>query len=325
MASDPGTPAQFKAAKATAIQIGKIRAAFDPKWKDVTTKLRAAIKEKQADKIDLYLSALDGQIKALNKALRAATLARGNLREIELDEDFVADNLKEVEAALTIVSDAVTSFTRQYDEGKTLQNEAEKAGARFSGGADQAMVNLSGLEEEADEHKDELAALFKKQDGVHARAATAAESHDAKGLEKAQKEHAGLGIDITLTLYDGYVKRMRKFGTDAAKNNEYSKELKEKLADGIADIERTVGACDGWARMLDEAAKDVKNLQVEELDVAKAIKTLAIDKANEAAFKKVLLGPPVGYELGLEQIGKKLDPKQKGKEMVAKLKSAKVL
>jgi len=144
MASDPGTPAQFKAAKATAIQIGKIRAAFDPKWKDVTTKLRAAIKEKQADKIDLYLSALDGQIKALNKALRAATLARGNLREIELDEDFVADNLKEVEAALTIVSDAVTSFTRQYDEGKTLQNEAEKAGARFSGGADQAMSTCPG-------------------------------------------------------------------------------------------------------------------------------------------------------------------------------------
>ena len=43
-------------------------------------------RQKQADKVDLYLSALEGQIKALNKALRAATLARGNLREIELDE-----------------------------------------------------------------------------------------------------------------------------------------------------------------------------------------------------------------------------------------------
>ena len=43
------------------------------------------------------------------------------------------------------------------------------------------------------------------------------------------------------------------------------------------------------------------------------------------ALAILLLGPPVGYELGLEQIGKKLDPKQKGKEMVAKLKSAKVL
>ena len=101
------TAAQFAKAKVVAAQIGKVRAAFDPKWKDVVTKLRAAIKAKQNDKIDLYLAALEGRLKELNKVLRAATLARAELREIGMDKDFVAENLKEVETAVTTVSEAV--------------------------------------------------------------------------------------------------------------------------------------------------------------------------------------------------------------------------
>ena len=74
--AEPTTAAQFTKAKLVAVQIGKIRTAFDPKWKEVVGKLRAAIKAKQNDKIDLYLSALEGRIKELNKILRAATIAR---------------------------------------------------------------------------------------------------------------------------------------------------------------------------------------------------------------------------------------------------------
>ena len=129
--AESSTAAQFAKAKVTAAQIGKVRAAFDPKWKDVVTKLRAAIKAKQNDKIDLYLAALDGRIKELNKILRAATISRGELREIEMDEDFVAANLAEVEKAVTAVSDAVEGLTAEFDEGKTLQNEAEAASASF--------------------------------------------------------------------------------------------------------------------------------------------------------------------------------------------------
>ncbi len=321
----PETAAQFRKAKLVATQIGKVRAAFDPKWKDVTTRLKAAIKAKQADKIDLYLSALDGRIKELNKALKAATLARGNLREIEFDEEFVAENLAEVDGALTTVSEAVESFAKQFEEGKDLQNEAEKAGARFSGGADQAMVALSDLEGEMDEAKDEFAALNRKQDTIYQRAAQAADSRDAKGLEKAQKEHAALNIDISLMLHDGRMKRVRKFGTDAAASKEFSEELKKKLKDGVADIEREAGALSVYVDSLKKAVDGVKALSVQPIDVAKAAKVLSLDRASEAALKKVLAGPASGFESGLEQIGKKLEPKQKGKDMLAKLKSAGVL
>jgi chromosome segregation ATPase len=323
--ADPGTAAQFAKAKVSAAQIGKVRAVFDPKWKDVVTKLKAAIKAKQSDKIDLYLAALDGRIKELNKILRAATLARGDLREIEMDEDFVAANLTEVEKAVTTVSEAVDGLTEQFDEGKTLQNEAEAASTKFQGGANQAMTNLSSLDGEMDDAKDELSALFKKQDAIHSRAVKASESRDAKGLEKAQKEHAALGIDIALNLHQGLLKRVKEFGEKAASSSAYSDDLKKKLKDGVKDIQNKAVGVNVYVEQLGLASIRVKELSVGEIDAGKAAKALSLDRDGEAALKKVLNGPSSGFEAGLEAIGKKLDPKQKGKDMLAKLKSAGVL
>jgi len=323
--ADSATAVRFAKAKVTAAQIGKVRAVFDPKWKDVVTKLKAAIKAKQNDKIDLYLAALDGRIKELNKILRAATLARGDLREIELDEDFVAEHLSEVEKAVTTVSEAVDGLTEEFDEGKTLQNDAEAASTKFQGSASQAMTNLSALDGEMDDAKDELSALFKKQDPIHSHAAKAVESHDAKALEKAQKEHAALGIEVALVLHEGLLKRVKEFGEKSAANAGYSDELKKKLKDGVKDIQNKAVGVNVYVEQLGLASKRVKELSVEAIDVGKAAKALAIDRNGEAALKKVLNGPASGFESGLEQIGKNLEPKQKGKDMLAKLKSAGVL
>jgi hypothetical protein len=325
MAADPDTAPKFKKAKVVAVQIGKVRAVFDPKWKDVVTKLRAAIKAKNNDKIDLYLAALEGRLKELNKILRAATLARGELREIELDEDFVAENLAEVDKALTTVSEAVDGLTAQFDEGKTLQNEAEAASTKFQGGADQAMTNLSALDGEMDDAKDELSALFKKQDPIHSRALKAVESRDAKALDKAQKEHAALGIDIALVLHEGLVKRVKEFGEKAEKNAGYSDDLKKKLKDGVKDIQNKAVGVGVHVELLGQTVKRVKELSIDAIDAGKAAKALSVDRESEAALKKVLSGPGSGFEIGLEQIGKKLKPPQKGRDMLAKLKSAGVL
>ena len=323
--AESATAAEFAKAKVTAAQIGKVRAAFDPKWKDVVTKLKAAVKAKQNDKIDLYLAALEGRLKELNKILSAATLARGKLREIELDEDFVAAHLSEVEKAVTTVSEAVDGLTEEYDEGKTLQNEAEAASTKFQGNANQAMTNLSALDGEMDDAKDELSALFKKQDPIHSRAAKAVETRDAKGLEKAQKDHAALGIDVALMLHEGRVKRVKEFGDKAAANAAYSDDLKKKLKDGVKDIQNKAVGVDVYVEQLGLAAKRVKEMSIGEIDIGKAAKALSIDREGEAGLKKVLNGPATGFEAGLEQIGKKLKPVQKGKDMLAKLKSSSVL
>src|SRR5207237_437375 len=127
-------------------------------------KLRAAIKAKQNDRIDLYLAALDGRIKELNKVLRAATLARGDLREIEFDEDFVAEHLAEVEKAVTTVSDAVDGFTEQFDEGKTLHEGLVKRVKEFG---EKAAANSGYSEELKKKLKDGVKDIQNKAVGVN--------------------------------------------------------------------------------------------------------------------------------------------------------------
>ena len=95
-----------------------------------------------------------------------------------------------------------------------------------------------------------------------------------------------------------------------------------------ASTQMTISSPEGAAFAASLGATRVvvpRELSVAEIDIGKAAKSLAIDRAGEAGLKKVLTGPSSGFEAGLEQIGKKLDPKQKGKDMLAKLKSDGVL
>jgi len=126
-------------------------------------------------------------------------------------------------------------------------------------------------------------------------------------------------------LHEGLLKRVKEFGEKSAANAGYSDELKKKLKDGVKDIQNKAVGVNVYVEQLGLASKRVKELSVEAIDVGKAAKALAIDRNGEAALKKVLNGPASGFESGLEQIGKNLEPKQKGKDMLAKLKSAGVL
>src|SRR6202008_4399121 len=140
-------------------------------------------------------------------------------------------------------------------EGKALQNEAETASTKFQGGANQAMTNLSELEGSMDDAKDELQALDKKQDPIYSRAVKAAESRDAKGLEKAQKEHAALGIYAALMLHEGLLKRVKEFGEKAASNSAYSDDLKKQLKDGVKDIQNKAVGVNVYVESLGKAMK----------------------------------------------------------------------
>ena len=126
-------------------------------------------------------------------------------------------------------------------------------------------------------------------------------------------------------MHEGLLKRVKEFGEKAAKNASYSDDLKKKLKDGVKDIQNKAVGVNVYVEQLGLAVKRVKNLSIDEIDVGKAAKALSIDREGEAGLKKVLTGLISGFEAGLEQIGKKLKPPQKGKDMLAKLKSAGVL
>ena len=288
----------------------------------MTTRLRAAIAAKDRNKIDLNLSALEGRIKELSKALFAARNVMGQLREVEMDEDFTAENLKAVSDAVDRADGAVKSFVAQYDEGKTLQNDGEAAADKVDDRASRALAEMAGLEGEMDDAKDQLKALFTKSDATHSRAANAAEARDKTALAKAQKDHAALGIGAALFLHEGLLKRVKAFG-DKAK--EMPADLQVKMKDGVKDILIKNTGVNVYVEQLTKDVQNVKNLTVATIDLDKAARTLSLDQKGKDALKKLFEQAPAKWNDGLEQIGSKLQPPQKGKAMRAKLESAGVL
>lgn len=313
--------AQFKKIKVVAGQIAKIRAVLDPRWKDLVKQIEYAIKTKDRDKIELYLSAIDGRIKEVAKTLQAARVAMGDVRELQLDEDFVAGNIVEMDDVVSTLSEAVKSLTAQFAQGKKLQNQAEAASETASDSAGQATAVQAQLETAMNDAKASFSAVFKKADAIQVRAAAAVKARDAKALAKAKSEYDALGIDMQLTLHEGLLKRIKELGASAS-SKEYAPDVQAQLKDGVKDLMNQAAGVNVYVEQLKLGVGRMKEMKVEQADAGKAAKLLSLDRAAEDTLKKLLAGPSSGLEPGLEQIGKKLDPKQKGKEMLARLKGA---
>ena len=321
MGNPSASEASFKKIKGVAGQIAKIRAVLDPRWKDLVKQIEFAIKTQDRDKIELYLSAIDGRIKEVSKTLQAARAAMGDVRELQLDEDFVAGNIVEMDDVVSTLSESVKSLTAQFAQGKKLQNAAEAAASSATDAAGQATAVQAQLETDMNEAKTKLSSLFRKSDAIQVRAAAAVKSRDAKALAKAKAEYGALGIDVELVLYDGLLKRIKELGASAA-SKEYAPDVQAQLKDGAKDLMNQAAGVNVYAEQLKLGVERMKAMKVEPADAAKAAKLLSLDRAAEDLLKKVLAGPGSGLEPGLEQIGRKLDPKQKGKDMLAKLKGA---
>ncbi len=313
--------AQFKKIKLVAGQIAKIRAVLDPRWRDLVKQIEYAIKTKDRDKIELYLSAIDGRIKEVAKTLQAARVAMGDVRELQLDEDFVAGNIVEMDDVVSTLSEAVKSLTAQFAQGKKLQNQAEAASETAKDSAGQATAVQAQLETEMNDTKANFSAVSRKADVIQVRAATAVKARDAKALAKAKSEYDALSIDVQLTVYEGLLKRIKELGASAS-SKEYAPDVQAQLKDGVKDLMNQAAGVNVYVEQLKLGVGRMKEMKVEQADAGKAAKLLSLDRAAEDTLKKLLAGPSSGLEPGLEQIGKKLDPKQKGKEMLVKLKGA---
>ena len=319
--ADSASEKLFKKIKLVAGQVAKIRAVLDVRWKDLVKQIEYAIKTQDRDKIELYLSAIDGRIKEVSKTLQAARAAMGDVRELQADEDFVAGNIVEMDDVVSGLSEAVKSLTAQFAQGKKLQNQAEAAARTAKDSAGQATADQAQLESSMNEAKEKFSAVFRKADAIQVRAADAVKRRDAKALAKAKSEHAALGIDVQLVLYEGLLKRIKELGASAGAK-EYAPDVQAQLKDGYKDLMNQAAGVKVYVEQLELGIERMKAMKVEAADAGKAAKLLSLDRAAEDMLKKLLAGPGTALEPGLEQIGRKLDPKQKGKEMLAKLKGA---
>jgi uncharacterized phage infection (PIP) family protein YhgE len=313
--------ALFKKIKMVSGQIAKIRAVLDPRWKDLVKQIEYAIRTKDRDKIELYLSAIDGRIKEVSKTLQAARAAMGDVRNLQLDEDFVAGHIVELDDLVSTLSESVKSLTAQFAQGKKLQNQAEAASDAAGDSAGQATASQAQLETEMNEAKQKFSAVFRKADAIQGRAAEAVTRRDAKALAKAKAEYDALGLEVQISLYEGLLKRVKELGASAG-SKEYAPDVQAQLKDGAKDLLNQARGVNVYVEQLKLGIERMKAMKVEPVDAGKAAKLLSLDRAAEDMLKKLLAGPVSGLEPGLEQIGRKLDPKQKGKEMLTKLKGA---
>jgi uncharacterized phage infection (PIP) family protein YhgE len=325
MAIDPKTAQEFTRAVGLVDKVGKARKATEPKYDDLKKRLAVAIKAKDGPKLELYSSALEAMVSLIAKGSAAVDLALGSMREVETDADFVASRLAAIDKLMTIISEARTSFAAMFKDAKDQQNKCEEALASSQDAGEDATRTLARLQKRADDDRDQLKELFGKSDALATKAQGAVDRRDAKALKAAQDAYDALHIEPALFLHGKLMEDVAAFGEQAAKSKDYGADVQAEVKDGVKDIQNKAAGVRVYVEQLTSVSKMVAEMSIAEIDVKKAAKTLSVDRASEAALAKVLNGPPASMVAGLDQIGAKLDPKQKGKDMLEALKKAKVV
>ena len=324
--ANPETIKAFKDLVLKADQIMKAQKKIDPRFnQEISSNLPQAIKDKNVPRIELYLTTLKATLKDIENSLDDTRGALIELGDIErADEAFVSAHLQDLDKLTTKITDAQSSLTKQFEQGKKFQEQAEKALSAQQNTVDKAYQDLAELTKWINDEKEDLKETFKKCDQIASKAQDAVDTHDAKGLADAQKSMESLGIGAKAFMFDSHEKEIKEFIEKAAASG--------FAADDVAELKK--GAQDaasdhvGAKVYLDEMTKQEKRVQdfkIEPIDAKKALKTLALDPKAEPKLAKALMGPRSTMEKNLDVLARDLKLKTSGKQMLASLDKAGLL
>ena len=294
----------------------KINPRFDL---EISTSLPEAIKQKDGPKIDLYLATLKATLKDIETSLDDTRTALMYLKEIETsDEDFVSAHLNDMDKVTSKISEAQTSLTQQFKDGKQFQTQAEQALDAQQNTQEKAFRQLAEFDKWINDEKKELKEAFQKSDQIAGKAKAAFEARDAKSLADAQKAIEALNVDVMVVSYNG----------QEAPINEFIQQLdasgfdKDAIAQLKKGADETLSNHKANKTYLDELVSQKKfamDFEIAPVDVKKAAKALALDPKVEAKLAKVLNGSRPAMEKGLDALAKELKLKTNGKQMLATL------
>ncbi len=306
-------------------KILKAQQKINPRFDEISSKLPAAIKDKNGPKIDLYLTTLKATLKDIELGLDDTRTGLMNLKELEMsDEEFVSAHLQDMEKLATKITDAQSSLTKQFEDGKKLQTEAEKAQDSQQDTQEKAFRELAEFDKWINDEKKDLKDTFQKSDQIAGKAESAFKARDAKALADAQKAMKDLNVEGLKFLYDGqeapikeFIKKVEASGFD----KDAITQLKKGAEDTLSNHKANKVYLDELVRQ-QEFALDFK---IEPIDVKKASKVLELDPKAEAKLAKVLTGPRPAMEKGLDALAKEFKLKTSGKQMLAALAKAGVI
>lgn len=321
--ASPATTEAFKKLVLLTDKIMKAQKKINPRFDlEISSSLSIAIKDKNGPMIDLYLTTLKSTLKDIEVSLDDTRTALMNLKEMELsDEDFVAAHLTEMDRLTSKISDAQSSLTKQFADGKKMQTEAEKALEAQQNTQEKAFRELAEFDKWINDEKKELKEAFRKSDAIAGKAQAAFKDRDAKALADAQKEIKALNVDVLTISYNGqegpiqdFVKKVEASGFEKDVINQLKKGAQETLANHKAN-----------KTYLDELVRQQKfalDFEIKPVDVKKAAKELDLDSKAEAKLAKALNGTLAAMEKALDALAKELKLKTNGKQMLATLEKA---
>jgi hypothetical protein len=282
------------------------------KYTDISGKLDGAIKGSNTDMIKLYLPKLDEIVEQMDGVMAHAKSALGGIDTLKKDEAFAKDHFDTIEKLTKTVADTRVKATKQLEDARKLQQLGNKTLDDLQGGRDEGEQALAVLKNDVGNLKKIMDNIEKSYENVAKEAREAYGNRNQKALTEKRTDL------IDYQGHDAEVIALRAKVTDFMKKYQ-DKDLKTEAQYLLDDL----GQMDDTLKKVKQEVKDTIALgQVEKIDLNKAAKELAIDKADLAAFTKCLNGETSKMEACLAPIGKKLKPAMNGKQMIEKLRKA---
>jgi hypothetical protein len=324
--ANPATLNAFKDLVLKTDKIMKAQKKINPRFDlEISSSLPQAIKDKNVPKIELYLTTLKATLKDIENSLDDTRRALIELGDIERDdEEFVSAHLQDLDKLTTKITDAQSSLTKQFQQGKKFQEQAEKALTGLQGTVDKAYQELAELTKWVNDETKDLKETFHKCDQIATKAKAAFDARDAKALADAQKSMDALGIGGKGAIFNSHESQLKEFIEKVAGSGfdaDDVAQLKKGAQDALSDH---VGA-KVYLDQMGKQEKFVQDFKLEPIDVKKALKTLELDPKAESKLAKALVGTRSAMEKNLDALARELKLKTNGKQMLAALEKAGVI
>lgn len=321
--ANPATLKAFKDLVLKADQIMKAQKKINPRFdSEISSSLPQAIKDKNVPKIELYLTTLKATLKDIENSLDDARSALITLGDIERDdEQFVSEHLQDLDKLTGKITDAQSSLTKQFEQGKKFQEQAEKALASQQNTVDKAFQELAELTKWVNDENKDLKETFHKSDQIATKAQAAFDARDAKALADAQKAMESLGITAKPVLFKSHEDQLKDF-VEKISASGFAADDVAQLKKGAQDALNDHVGAKVYLDQMGKQEKLVQDFKLEPINVKKALDTLDLDPKVESKLAKALVGTRAAMEKNLDALARELKLKNNGKQMLAALEKA---
>jgi hypothetical protein len=322
----PETLKAFKDLLLKTDQIMKAQKKINPRFDlEISSNLTLALKDKDGPRIELYLTTLKATLKDIENSLDDTRSALIELGDIEReDEEFVSAHLQDLDKLTTKISDAQSSLTKQFQQGKKFQELAEKALTGLQGTVDKAYRELAELTKWVNDENKDLKDTFHKSDQIATKAQAASDARDAKALAEAQKSMVSLGIIGKAVIFSSHEDQLKDFIGKLAGSGFDADDIAE-LKKGAQDALSDHAGAKVYLDQMEKQEKLVQDFKLEPINVKKALDALDLDSKVESKLAKALVGSRSAMEKNLDALAKELKLKTNGKQMLAALEKAGVI